>query len=269
MDPAPLGMPASDAAAPEAPVAPGPADADRGALPADAEAPMSTADAPVIGPNVDAPIVVDAPVDAGGAPPAALPGGFICTLILGTNQTAEWYEAGFEKLVDDSHWELIHAHSAFVELWADPNDAVWSGAIGSRCAQGATTPDRIIFLALAGGPDGGLSNYPLDKWLPLLKADVANIRAKYPAVERIELMSYVRGPKNGTCPGAPEHRTVVYPSQDQAMAMIAAANPGLVFVAPAWEARSCADFIANAPHPTPEAAVAWAKMIADHYNRAP
>jgi hypothetical protein len=82
-------------------------------------------------------------------------------------------------------------------------------------------------------------------------------------------MSYVRGPKNGTCPNVPEHRTVVYPSQDQAMAMMAAANPGLVVVAPAWEARGCADFVDNAPHPTPEAAMAWAKMIADHYNAAP
>jgi hypothetical protein len=147
--------------------------------------------------------IVDAAAEADSHPPAVPPGGFTCTLILGTNHTAEWYEAGFEKLVDDSRWELIHAHRAFVELWADPNDPVWPGAIGSRCAQGATTPDRIIFLALAGGPDGGLSNYPLDKWLPLLNADVANIRAKYPAVKRIELMSYVRGPKNGTCPGAP------------------------------------------------------------------
>jgi hypothetical protein len=241
---------------------PGRADAEPEAMPGDAAPPT---------PIADAGIVADAHVGLDAASPEAAPptAAFGCTLVLGTNQTAEWYEAGFEKLVDDSRWELIHAHSAFVELWADPEDPVWSGAIESPCAQNAKTPDRIIFLALAGGPNGGLSNYPLAKWLPLLTADVANIRSRYPGVKRIELMSYVRGPGNGTCPGAPEHRTVVYPSQDQAMAMIAAANPGLVFVAPAWEARSCADFIENAPHPTPTAAMAWAEMIAAHYNRAP
>ena len=264
--PAPVPSPVADAAASAeaspAPVAPSaPAATDSGAMPIDAAPTPTHADASV---QADVAIVDDASGPGPGTPAA-----FTCNLILGTNQTAEWYDAGFEKLVDDSRWELIHAHSAFVELWADPNDAVWSGAIGSRCARNATTPDRIIFLALAGGPNGGLANYPLEKWLPLLTADVANIRAKYPGVKRIELMSYVRGPKNGTCPGAPEHRTVVYPSQDQAMAMIAAANPGLVVVAPAWEARSCADFVANAPHPTPVAAMAWAQMIADHYNVAP
>jgi hypothetical protein len=210
--------------------------------------------------------------DAASAAPAAPEGGataiqsFACNLILGTNQTAEWFNAGFENLVDGSRWELMHAHSAFIELWADPDDAVWSLPIGSRCTQNATTPDRVILLALAGGPDGGLSMYPLDKWLPLLNAAVKNIQAHYPGAKRIELMSYVRGPMNGTCPGAPEHRTMVYPSQDDAMAMVAAANPGLVAVAPRWEARSCADFSGSPPHSNPQAAMAWARTIAEHYG---
>ena len=205
--------------------------------------------------------------DAGlseGGPPANL--SFTCNLILGTNQTAEWFDAGFEKLVDGSKWELMHAHSAFIELWANASDAVWSLPIGSRCTQNATTPDRVILLALAGGPNGGLSMYPLEKWLPLLAAAVKNIQSHYPSVRRIELMSYVRGPMNGTCPGAPDYRTMVFPSQDQAMAMIAAANPGLVAVAPRWEARSCADFAGNPPHSNAQGAMAWARMIADHYG---
>jgi hypothetical protein len=208
---------------------------------------------------------------ADGSPATPEVGGvnqsFTCTLILGTNQTSEWFTAGFEALVDDAKWELLHAHSAFVELWADANSAVWREPIGSRCTQNPTSPDRVIFLALAGGPGGGLSNYPLEKWLPLLTADIKNIQSKYPSVKRIELMSYVRGPNNGTCPGTPEHRTVVFPSQDEAMAKVAAANPDVVVVAPKWAARSCADFGSNPPHPTAEAAKAWARMIAEHYGR--
>jgi hypothetical protein len=238
------------------------------ALPADAGSSF-----PGSGGAVDAMTASPAPADAAGADAtgvevdAGLPlQTFTCTLVLGTNQTAEWFDVGFEDLVDGSKWQLIHAHSAFVELWADPDDGVWSSPITSPCAQGASTPDRIIFLALAGGPNGGLSNYALEKWLPLLNADLKNIRARYPSARRIELMSYLRGPKNGTCPGTPEHRTVVFPSQDEAMAMVAAANPGLVAVAPRWEARSCADFGNNPPHPTPQAAMAWARMIAEHYG---
>ena len=104
-------------------------------------------------------------------------------MILGTNQTSEWFTAGFEDLVDGAKWELLHAHSAFVELWADANSAVWKEPIGSRCTQNPTAPDRVIFLALAGGPGGGLSNYPLEKWMPLLTADIKNIQAKYPERE--------------------------------------------------------------------------------------
>jgi hypothetical protein len=207
------------------------------------------------------------PLDAAPAAPSSDPGGpYTCTLILGTNQTSEWFNAGFEMLVDGAKWELMHAHSAFVELWADPNDKIWSSAIASRCTSNPTNPDRVIFLALSGGPGGGLSMYPVEKWLPLLEADVENIQARYPAVKRIELMSWVRGPHNGTCPGAPEHRTVVYPGQDEAMAMVAAAHPGLVTVAPRWEARSCADFAGNPPHSNPAGAMAWAKMIAQYYG---
>jgi hypothetical protein len=263
----------------EGPAAPGPAPettpvkgtGGASALPAQPDDAGSSS--PGTGGAVDAMTSGPAAADAAGADAAAVEGeaglppqSFTCTLVLGTNQTAEWFDVGFEDLVDGSKWQLMHAHSAFVELWADPDDPVWSSPITSRCAQGATTPDRIIFLALAGGPNGGLSNYALEKWLPLLNADLKNIRAKYPSARRIELMSYLRGPKNGTCPGTPEHRTVVFPSQDEAMAMVAAANPGLVAVAPRWEARSCADFGDNPPHPTPQAAMAWARMIAEHYG---
>jgi hypothetical protein len=229
-----------------------------------------TADAAAVQPG--------APPGEGGAEPAATPDAaplppppnqsFTCNLVLGTNQTAEWFNAGFETIVDGSKWELMHAHSAFIELWADPGSKVWSEPIASRCTQNAAAPDRVILLALAGGPNGGLSNYPLEKWLPPLTAAVKNIQTHYPSVKRIELMSYVRGPMNGTCPGAPEYRTMVYPSQDQAMAMVAAANPGLVVVAPKWEARSCGDFAGNPPHSNHQGAMAWAKMIGQYYSTA-
>jgi hypothetical protein len=220
--------------------------------------PPSDAAAPA--PPVDA--MAPVPGDNSPPPPSSA---FTCNLVLGTNQTEEWFPT-FETVVDGNKWELMHSHSAFVELWADPNNGVWNDPIGSRCAQNATTPDRVIFLALAGGPNGGLSEYSLEKWLPILDADIKSIQTHYPSAKRIELMTYVRGPSNGTCPGAPEYRTHIFPSQDQAHAMMAAKYPGLVFVAPQWAARSCADFAGNPPHSNAAGAKAWGMMIGEYYR---
>jgi hypothetical protein len=96
---------------------------------------------------------------------------------------------------------------------------------------------------------------------------VKNLKDKYPSARRIELMTYVRAPMNKPCPGAPDYRSEIGPDQDLAMAMIAAENPGLVTVAPKFEAASCADFGGSIPHSTPEARKAWGKMIADHYGQ--
>ena len=50
------------------------------------------------------------------------------------------------------------------------------------------------------------------------------------------------------------------------MAMVAAANPGLVVVTPKFEAKSCNEFSSNPPHPSPAGVTAWVKLMGDYYR---
>lgn len=201
------------------------------------------------------PDVVTAPTD--GSAPA---GAYACTLMIGIQATEEWYNFGFETMVDNSKWELIWVHSGFVELWANPNDPVWSTAVTSPCAQNPGKPDRVIFLAL------NFIYTTAAEWNPVVSMAVDNIKAKYPSAKRIELMSFIRAPGNNACPQAPAPRSTITPAQDDAMAMAAAANPGLVFVAPKFEAKTCSEFSSNPPHPSPAGVTAWVKLMADYYR---
>ena len=185
---------------------------------------------------------------------------YSCTLVIGILATQQWWDAGFPKLVNASKWELIWVHSGFVQLWADPNDPVWKTAITSPCAQNSTTPDRILFVAL------NFDYNMLSQWLPPLTATVKNLQAKYPSVKRIEVGTFVRAPGDMACPQAPAPRSTITPAEDDAIAMVAQANPNLVFVAPKFEASSCSEFTSNPPHPTAAGAKAWAEMIAQHYG---
>jgi hypothetical protein len=251
---------AQDAAAASMPVAP---EAGAGELAPKASIDASTAvdagEAPTGPPKTTSPSTPDAATAAGdpSEPPTSA---FSCTLLIGIQATEEWYTAGFETMVDNSKWELIWVHSGFVELWANANDPVWTTAITSPCAQNPDKPDRVIFVAL---------NYietTLAFWTPAMTSAVANIQAKYPSVKRIELMSFIRAPGNTACPQAPAPRSTITPAQDQAAAMVAAANPGLVFVAPQFEVKTCGEYSSNPPHPTTPGATAWATMMASYYR---
>lgn len=179
--------------------------------------------------------------------------------MIGILATEEWYDVGFETIVDNAKWELVRVHSGFVELWANAQDPVWSTAISSPCAQNSTQPDRVVFVAL------NFDYTTLDQWLPPVTAVVKNLQTKYPSAKRIELMSFIRAPGNKACSQAPAKRSTITPAQDEAMAMVAAANPGLVVVAPKFEAKACSEFSSNPPHPSPAGATAWAKMMGDYY----
>jgi len=203
-------------------------------------------------PLLDASIAIDA-----STPPTSA---FTCTLLIGIQATEEWYIAGFETMVDNTRWELMWYHSGFVELWANPNDPVWATSITSPCAANADKPDRVIFVTL------NYLNDTLAFWSPNVNAVVANIQAKYPSAKRIELATFIRAPGNMACPQAPAPRSTITPAQDQSMAMAAAANPGLVFVAPPFEVASCDQYSSNPPHPTAAGATAWATMMANYYR---
>src|SRR5439155_22105518 len=147
---------------------------------------------------------------------------YACTLIIGINATSEWYSQGFESMVDNAKWELIRVHSGFVELWANPGAGVWGTGPSSPCAQNAGKPDRVSFVAL------NFQSNTLDQWLPPLTAVVKNLQMKYPGIKRIELGTFVRAPGNKPCPQAPPYRSTITEAEDQAIAMVAAANPQLV-----------------------------------------
>ena len=256
-DAAATAPPVDGPAAGVAPTTPNPAqggDAAGGRDGAGGEAGGGPADAASkSGPLPDAATI---PIDASTPPTSA----FTCTLLIGIEATEEWYIAGFETMVDNTRWELMWYHSGFVELWANPNDPVWSTAITSPCAQNANKPDRVIFVPL------NYLNDTLAFWTPNVTAAVANIQAKYPSAKRIELMAFIRAPGNMACPQAPAPRSTITPAQDESMAMVAAANPGLVFVAPQFEAKSCSDYTSNPPPPTAAGATAWATMLASYYR---
>jgi hypothetical protein len=242
--------PATPDAMAEEPAAPPPDTAAPAPAPSDATVTMAVADA-----------ATAAPPAADAAPPASAPddGAYACTRIIGINATAEWYSQGFESMVDNGKWELVRVHSGFVELWANPGAGAWSTGPTSPCAGGAK-PDRVIFVAL------NFDTNTLEQWLPPLTAVVKNLEAKFPGLKRIELSTFVRAPGNTPCPQAPAKRSTITPAEDQAIAMVAEANPELVRVAPKFEARTCSEFSGNPPHPSKAGGAAWAKMIAEHYG---
>ncbi len=230
----------------------------------DVQTPPDTGAAETAGGIMDA----RGPMD-GGTPDTTLPppsdanspaSAYACTLMIGIQATEEWYNFGFETMVDNSKWELIWVHSGFVELWANPSDPVWSTAVTSPCALNPGKPDRVIFLAL------NFLYTTAAEWNPVVTMAVDNIKTKYPSAKRIELMSFIRAPGNNACSQAPAPRSTITPAQDDAMAISAAANPGLVFVAPKFEAKTCAEFSSNPPHPSPAGVTAWVKLMADYYR---
>jgi hypothetical protein len=207
-----------------------------------------------------APVAVTPDAAPMTTPPPSDNASYSCTMIIGINATNEWYTQGFETLVDNGKWEIIRVHSGFVELWADPKNGVWNTGPSSPCAMNATNPDRVLFIPL------NFDQTALDWWLPPLQAVVKNLQAKFSNLKRIELGTFVRAPGNMPCPQAPAKRSTIAPAEDQAIAMVAAMNPGLVVASPKFEAKTCSEFSGNPPHPSAAGGKAWAKMMADYYG---
>jgi hypothetical protein len=197
-------------------------------------------------------------------PPASAPDGtaYNCTMVFGINATSEWWNQGFEKLVDNGKWELVRVHSGFIELWADPNNAIWKTNVSSPCTQNPDKPDRILFVAL------NFDFNTLAQWLPPLTATAKNLKDKFPSAKRIELMTYVRAPGNKPCAQAPAKRSTIPDAEDQAIEMVVKTDPAVLFVGPKFEAKTCGEFSGNPPHPSAGGGQAWAKLFAEHYAPA-
>ncbi len=180
--------------------------------------------------------------------------------MLGLAVTGEWFNAGFEKAVDDARWEAILRPHTFVQDWADPAHAAWSEAPTSPCAARAGAPDRVL-LVVANW------DYPsAEAWVDTLNRATATLTTKYPGVKRIELLTMIRGPGNVSC-GDP--KSVVLPFVDEAVAQVTAERPELLRAGPRFEVPSCDLFTKGGPHFTPEGGARAAKLVAEHYRGDP
>jgi hypothetical protein len=200
-------------------------------------------------------------VGAGGAGGGANNGPFVCNQVTGGKLTYEWFAAGFENVVDNRRWQAKWREDAYVEEWADPQSSFWSAQVDSACASNTTAPDRLVF---------GTVSFKFKtqvEWRTNITAAVNNFKARWPTVRRIDLVTQIRGPNNMLCPTPPTagETIAVPPEQDAAMADVAAAFPGFVFVGPKVVAHSCSEFQGGGPHLTAAGNMANVAVLSDYF----
>jgi hypothetical protein len=213
--------------------------------------------------------------DDGGAEAGAAEGGpgggATCNLLLGASPTGQWFDGGFLQIVDGSRWECIWLKSHYANLWAMPNDAAWTTAFDPypgpphACAQNSMMPERVIYVATGKFATA-------TEWETYFTDIVNNIKAKYPSVQRIELMSLTSAPNNMNCPGVTgATETVIAQVVLDAINAMPAKFPGLVFALPRFDVPQCSDFASNgsAPQYTTAGAMDVAKMFGDYYQAHP
>jgi hypothetical protein len=204
---------------------------------------------------------------AGPTPPAPAPK-FVCNQVTAFTITREWYVAGFEQSpgILDDRWQLKARQSGYITEWANPNSDFWNQAVQSPCANGSTSPDHVVLTVLSWRPACCTTQA---QWEAVVSSAVTNFKAKYADLKRIDLMTVVRGPGNKNCPTPPAaEETISMPAElDGGLAAVAAKFPGLVFVAPKFEAPSCAAFVGGGPHLTPAGNAEIAKTLGAYFAK--
>ena len=179
--------------------------------------------------------------NAGAAPDLGAAYRYTCNLVIGIQTTSEWYRE-FDDIADDDRWEEMHKDSAHLEKWADPAHELWATEKGSPCTQNAEEPERIVFTGVQ------YDYTTVEQFLPDYLAVMNNIKAKYPSVKRVDVMTYTRAPNNQECVGEDRSEySYIKPAQDEAIAQLVSMMPGFVFATPKWEVDQCSDF-AYCPH---------------------
>ncbi len=191
-------------------------------------------------------------------------GPFVCNQVTGGKLTYEWFAAGFENVVDNKRWQAKWREDAYVEEWADPQSSFWTAQISSACANNTATPDRVVFGTVS------FKYKTQTEWRQGITQAVNTIKAKYPGLKRMDLVTQIRGPNNMLCPTAPTagETIAVPPEQDAAMGEVAAAFPGFVFVGPRVQAHSCSEFVGGGPHLTTAGNMANVQPFADYFVQA-
>jgi hypothetical protein len=183
-------------------------------------------------------------------------GPFTCTELIGLYSTGEWWDGGFYDDLGDlkTGWQGRFSHYGYTYEYAKPDSYAWSptsvGGVNNvrltaPCARNADSPDRIVYQAWSWELTSEKA------WVNSLEATLATIRAKFPRVKRIDIMTIIRGPMNGWChPDKPllgpntdhdaKKQDFNVPGYvDSALAKVAASHPNLVSVTPRFEAVSC------------------------------
>jgi len=193
---------------------------------------------------------------AGGAS-----GPFTCNQVTGGKLTEEWFAAGFENVVDNARWQVKWREDAYVEQWADLQSSFWSAQIDSACTNSTSAPDRLVFGTVS------FKYKTQAEWRTGITQAVNNFKSTWPSVRRIDLVTQIRGPNNMLCPTAPTagETIAVPPEQDAAMADVAAAFPGFVFVGPTVEAHACSEFQGGGPHLTAAGNMANVSVLANYF----
>jgi hypothetical protein len=194
---------------------------------ADAAAPVPPPDAaaPADGGKPDAGAVDVSPGAADGGAGAAK---FACTQFMGPNITAEWFRSGFEPAGEkdwNDAWQVKAPHASFADLWADPNNSVWRAPVESACAAGRKV-DRVVFVTQLS--DWSSNN--VGRWKTAIGNGIKTIKAKYPELKRVDLVTFYRSKDNKPCPSPKE--TWVPAAHDEAHQQLAAESNGFVVVGP-------------------------------------
>jgi hypothetical protein len=163
--------------------------------------------------------------------------------------------------VDNKRWQAKWREDAYVEEWADPQSPFWTAQISSACANATTAPDRVVFGTVS------FKYKTQAEWRQGITQAVNTIKSKYPGLKRMDLVTQIRGPNNMLCPTPPTAgETIAVPAaQDAAMAEVAAAFPGFVFVGPKVSAHSCSEFVGGGPHLTAAGNMANVQPFTDYF----
>ena len=204
---------------------------------------------------------------SGGAAPADGPTskGYTCTLVIGVSVTHDWFTGGFEMGagIDNTRWEglaPVQADVSFIQIWADPNAALWKMAKLSPCAMNPDNPDRVIFVGV------NWTYTTAAEWLTQYDAVVKTIQGKFSNVKTIYIDTLIRGPNNHNCGGNDAtSEVVVRPFIDDAIQTEVAKTPGLLKAAPKLYVPDCNVFMGAGPHFTAAGVKAVAKVYSDYY----
>jgi hypothetical protein len=187
---------------------------------------------------------------------------FVCNQVMGVSVTGDWFTAGFETAVEDGRWQVVSKTHAYIDLWSDPANAVWSTPVVSPCTQDSDDPDRVLFTGC------NWEYTTVEEWTAAFEAVLVALKGKYPGLKRVDLLTMLRAPGNQVCI-ADLTEVVVQPFIDEAIANVVAAHPGFVTAAPKFYAPNCDVFSFGGPHFAEGGAEEVAQVFGAYYSAEP